>query len=100
VVLGAERPALLPEAPPTWPLTSGERRVVNLALRGFSNARIAEDLYLSVNTVEWHLRGAYEKLGVRSKTGILSKLFAELAPPELFETEPAAPSEEMMIRRR
>lgn len=90
VVLAPQRPPLLPEAPPEWPLTAGERRVVDLAMRGQTNAQIAENLYLSVNTVEWHLRGAYEKLGVRSRTGLLAKLFNDLAPPGLLEADPVA----------
>jgi DNA-binding CsgD family transcriptional regulator len=90
IVLAPQRPPALPEAPPDWPLTAGERRVVDLAMRGLSNAAIADQLYLSVNTVEWHLRGAYEKLGVRSRTGLLAMLFNDLAPPGLLEADPAA----------
>jgi DNA-binding CsgD family transcriptional regulator len=93
IVLAPQRPPSLPEAPLEWPLTSGERRVVDLALRGLTNAQIADKLFLSVNTVEWHLRGAYEKLGVRSRTGLLARLFNDLAPPGLLETEPAERAE-------
>jgi DNA-binding CsgD family transcriptional regulator len=90
IVFAPQRPPLLPEAPPDWPLTAGERRVVNLAMRGQSNAQIAENLYLSVNTVEWRLRGVYEKLEVNSRMGLLARLFNDLAPPGLLEADPAA----------
>lgn len=93
IVLAPQRPPALPEAPADWPLTAGERRVVDLALRGQTNAQIAEHLFLSVNTVEWHLRGAYEKLEVRSRTGLLAKLFNDLAPPGLLEAEPVGHDE-------
>lgn len=100
IVLAPQRPPALPEAPPDWPLTSGERRVVDLALRGLSNAQIADKLFLSVNTVEWHLRSAYEKLGVRSRTGLLARLFNDLAPPGLLEAEPAGRAEGVAATRR
>src|SRR5829696_8742813 len=99
VVLAPQRPPALPEAPVDWPLTAGERRGVDLALRGQTNAQIAEHLYLSVNTVEWHLRGAYEKLGVRSRTGLLARLFNELAPPDLLEAEPAGRDAPLIVSR-
>jgi DNA-binding CsgD family transcriptional regulator len=49
-------------------LTASERKVVELALEGLSNPRIAEKLFLSTNTVKTHLLRAYRKLGVRSRT--------------------------------
>jgi DNA-binding CsgD family transcriptional regulator len=100
VVLAPQRPPVLPEAPPEWPLTAGERRVVDLALRGLANAQIAEKLFLSVNTVEWHLRGAYEKLGVKSRTGLLARLFNDLAPPGLLEAGPVTQEETPIATRR
>jgi DNA-binding CsgD family transcriptional regulator len=90
IVFAPQRSPLLPEASPDWPLTAGERRVVDLAMRGQSNAQIAENLYLSVNTVEWRLRGVYEKLEVNSRMGLLARLFNDLAPPGLLEADPAA----------
>ena len=98
-MLAPQRPPALPEAPVDWPLTAGERRVVDLALRGLTNAQIAEQHYLSVNTVEWHLRGAYEKLGVRSRTGLLARLFNDLAPPGLLEEEPEGRDALLIVSR-
>ena len=74
--------------------------MVDLAMRGRSNAAIADQLFLSVNTVEWHLRGAYEKLGVRSRTGLLAKLFNDLAPPGLLEADPAITEQNGAVKRR
>lgn len=99
VVLTPVRPAAALESPPTWPLTSAERRVVDRALRGEKNAEIAEALFLSVNTIEWHLRSAYGKLGVDSRTGLLARLFAELAPPELVNPAPAETSRTLATLR-
>jgi ATP/maltotriose-dependent transcriptional regulator MalT len=48
-------------------LTEREREVASLAAAGLSNRRIAEMLVVTVKTVEWHLRHAYTKLGIRSR---------------------------------
>jgi DNA-binding CsgD family transcriptional regulator len=49
-------------------LTDAERNVARLAAAGFRNREIAEQLFLSVRTVEGHLSDAYGKLGIRSRT--------------------------------
>jgi DNA-binding CsgD family transcriptional regulator len=55
-------------------LTARESQVAGLAAQGMSNREIAEALFVTVKTVEWHLKHAYEKLGVRSRRELRSAL--------------------------
>ena len=48
-------------------LTPRERQVAGLAAQGMSNREIAEALFVTLKTVEWHLSRAYEKVEVRSR---------------------------------
>lgn len=52
-------------------LTRREIEVLRLLSRGESNKRIAQELYISVNTVERHLKNIYAKLDVHSRTGAM-----------------------------
>ena len=48
-------------------LTPSELRIVRLAHDGRTNRQIAQELYLSIKTVEGHLARAYGKLGIASR---------------------------------
>ena len=60
-------------------LTPSERQVARLAADGRSNREIAEALYVTVRTVEWHLSHAYRKLDIRSRRDLPAAL-ARVAP--------------------
>ncbi|MDQ4490337.1 helix-turn-helix transcriptional regulator [Sinomonas sp. ASV486] len=66
----AGRVVILPVVPSRAPrvLTQREREVAALAAMGESNRRIAEDLGLSVRTVEGHLYQVFSKLAVSTRT--------------------------------
>ena len=48
-------------------LTSRESDIAALAAKGLSTPEIAAELYVSVNTVQYHLRNVYIKLGIKSR---------------------------------
>jgi LuxR family maltose regulon positive regulatory protein len=49
------------------PLNDREMQILRLMSARFSNREIADELYLSVNTVKWYARSIYDKLGVASR---------------------------------
>lgn len=57
-------------------LTVAERRIVELAATGRTNAEIGAALHLARRTVETHLTNAYRKLGVTRRTQLASCLGA------------------------
>jgi DNA-binding NarL/FixJ family response regulator len=51
-----------------------ERRISELAAGGRQNREIAEALFVTTATVEYHLRSAYRKLGIASRTQLSETL--------------------------
>lgn len=49
-------------------LSPRELKVLRLIAQGWSNRQIAEAVYLSVNTIEFHAKSIYRKLAVKSRT--------------------------------
>ncbi len=49
-------------------LTERELDIIKLAAKGLTNKDIAEKLHLSYRTVEGHMRGIFNKLGIGSRT--------------------------------
>jgi ATP/maltotriose-dependent transcriptional regulator MalT len=63
---GARTPGLVDAAGPT-PLTKREREIALLAAEGLTSREIAEQLYVSVRTIDNHLARVYDKLGVKGR---------------------------------
>jgi DNA-binding CsgD family transcriptional regulator/tetratricopeptide (TPR) repeat protein len=55
-------------------LTPSERRVAELAAGGMSNPEIAQAVFVTLNTVEGHLRHVYRKLSVSSRAQLPAAL--------------------------
>jgi DNA-binding CsgD family transcriptional regulator len=64
-------------------LTASERRVAELAAAGMSNPEIAQALFVTLSTVEGHLRHAYRKLSISSRAQLPDALRAAAPEPAL-----------------
>lgn len=53
-------------------LTSREAGILELILRGRSNAEIEKELFISIHTVKNHITNIHQKLGVRSRWQLIS----------------------------
>jgi LuxR family maltose regulon positive regulatory protein len=50
------------------PLTDHEMHILRLLEAGYPNKQIAQELNISLNTVKYHLKNIYGKLGVINRT--------------------------------
>lgn len=57
-------------------LTDRERDVLNLITAGMRNQKIAEELFISINTVQHHVRNILRKTGAPNRTGAAALMAA------------------------
>ena len=62
-----------PAQPLTDPLTKRELEILRLITAGLKNKEIAEQLVISLNTVLYHIKNIYSKLGVNKRTQAIAK---------------------------
>lgn len=55
-------------------LTDRENQIVDLLFRGWTYRMIAEELFLSENTIKTHIKNIYSKYNVQSKSELIKKL--------------------------
>ncbi len=61
-------------------LTASERRVADLAAESLTTRQMAESLFITPKTVEFHLRNIYRKLDIRSRGELADVIDAESIP--------------------
>jgi ATP/maltotriose-dependent transcriptional regulator MalT len=71
-------------------LTPSERRVAELAAGGMSNPEIAQAVFVTLNTVEGHLRHVYQKLSVSSRKQLPAALRSAVPYPPASQAGPRA----------
>lgn len=54
------------------PLSPREREVARLAIRGSTNAQIADELFISVETVKRHMSTIFEKLSIKNRRELMN----------------------------
>ena len=72
--LAALEVAAAPESPAKLLLSRAELAVARLVASGLTNREVASQLYVSVKTVEYHLRNSYIKLDITSRRALTALL--------------------------
>jgi LuxR family maltose regulon positive regulatory protein len=57
-------------------LTKRERQMIDAIVTGETNKGIAEKLFISEQTVKWHIHQLYQKLGVKNRASAIAKATA------------------------
>lgn len=58
----------------TQPITAREMEILKFINKGFSNKKIADVFFISINTVKYHIRNIYNKVGVQSRKELEEKI--------------------------
>lgn len=64
--------------PPDSPLTARESQIASMAAAGYANQEIADRLFITTHTVEYHLKKVFRKLGIVSRRQLRDKVSSEL----------------------
>lgn len=70
----------MPEAAWSGALSQREHEILQLVCSGASNREISERLFLSENTVKFHLKNLYAKLDVKSRAQAILKAQQGMRP--------------------
>jgi len=81
----SEKPSdtTIPIQPLDDPLSPRELEVLQLVAKGLTNREVAEMLFLALDTIKWHNRHIYGKLGVKNRTQAINKAISlKIIPPQ------------------
>ncbi len=88
VIIELAHPArIAPLLMAAYGLSEREQDVTRLVLQGCSTTEIADRLYISVNTVQQHLKSIFEKTSVRSRRDLVGKVFFAHYEPRVRDNE-------------
>lgn len=62
----------------TTPLTDQEFKILNEIINGLSNQQIIEKLYISINTLKYHMKNLLTKMDVKNRAEVLQKLLESI----------------------
>ena len=62
---------------PDSPLTARESQIASMAAIGYANQEIADRLFITTHTVEYHLKKVFRKLGIGSRRQLRDKVSSE-----------------------
>jgi two-component system nitrate/nitrite response regulator NarP len=65
---------------PAGALTAREKALLSALARGLGNRALGAELGISVNTVKFHLKNLYDKLGVNSRAQAIAAYYSSAGP--------------------
>lgn len=94
--IGLDHVTRSPGSDQSDPLSVREREVLAMLALGCSNSQIAEELYLSIDTVKTYVRRVFQKLGVRNRTqaAMLAQRYGLAPPPSRLDRLRSGPNGE------
>ncbi len=72
-------------------LTAAQHQVARLAANGRTNRQIAEELFVTIKTVETHLAAVYRKLGIATRDALADRLGASVGEPRAASSATVSP---------
>lgn len=63
------------EARKKFNLTEREMDALQYITEGLTNSQIAEKMYVSINTIKYHTRNIYAKLGIANRTQVAARIY-------------------------
>lgn len=55
-------------------ISTREKEIITLIMKGYSNKKISDQLFISLSTVKTHIRNIFQKLNVESRFEIISRI--------------------------
>jgi DNA-binding CsgD family transcriptional regulator len=86
----ARPPQIAPLVAMAYGLSPRERDIARLVLQGLSTSEIATELFLSPHTVQDYLKAIFDKVGVRSRREMVTRVFTEHYAPAWPTRSPSA----------